>query len=111
MDLLIYLPASAKGPVASFPEHEFFANNLAVTDPNIRDREAVGSGNQRQQVLLQPTQPPGPGTAGSPPLTVRQRLPDRAVPRSGNRIRRLSIKTISLRTLSTARAWASRRFT
>jgi hypothetical protein len=45
MDLLIYLPADAKGPVPMFLNMSFFANNLAVADPNVKvgrrwDRES-----------------------------------------------------------------------
>lgn len=45
MDLLIYLPANARGPVPVFLNMSFFANNLAVTDSGIKvgrrwDRES-----------------------------------------------------------------------
>jgi hypothetical protein len=36
MDLLIYLPASAKAPVPLFLNMSFFANNLSVADPGVK---------------------------------------------------------------------------
>lgn len=36
MDLLIYLPANAKGPVPLFLNMSFSANNLAVADPGVK---------------------------------------------------------------------------
>src|SRR3954453_542914 len=36
MDLLIYLPKNAKGPVPMFLNMSFFANNLAVADPGVK---------------------------------------------------------------------------
>jgi len=61
MDLLLYLPAAAKGPVPVFLNMSFFANNLATADPQVKqgrrwDRE------KREQV---PAEPPAPGTPGA----------------------------------------------
>jgi hypothetical protein len=36
MDLLLYLPAKAKGPSPVFLNMSFFANNLAVADPDVK---------------------------------------------------------------------------
>jgi hypothetical protein len=36
MDLLVYLPASAKAPAPLFLNMSFFANNLAVADPGVK---------------------------------------------------------------------------
>ena len=36
MDLLLYLPANAKAPAPLFLNMSFFANNLAVNDPDVR---------------------------------------------------------------------------
>lgn len=60
MELLLYLPSAAKGPVPVFLNMSFFANNLAVADPEVRtgtrwDRET------RKQV---PATPP-PAAANS----------------------------------------------
>ena len=62
MELLIYLPANAKGPVPVFLNMSFSANNLAVADPNIKigrrwDRES------RTQVAAD-APPTGAGAAG-----------------------------------------------
>ncbi len=53
MDLLLYVPVGAKGPVPVFLSMSFFANNLAVTDAGVKvgrrwDRET------KQQVAAEP---------------------------------------------------------
>jgi hypothetical protein len=63
MDLLVYLPANAKGPSPMFLNMSFSANNLAVADPEVK----VGRRWDRQtrtQVAATPLPPPaGAGTA------------------------------------------------
>ncbi|MEZ5402862.1 MAG: acetylxylan esterase [Bryobacteraceae bacterium] len=64
MELLLYVPAKASGPVPVFLNMSFAANNLAVRDPGIKvgqrwDRET------RTQVAAEPL-PPGAGKAGNP---------------------------------------------
>ena len=64
MDLLLYLPSNAKGPVPVFLNMSFFANNLAVADPDVKvgrrwDRES------RTQVAAVP-QAKGPARRGYP---------------------------------------------
>jgi hypothetical protein len=62
MDLLLYLPANATGPVPMFLNMSFFGNNLTVADPEVRvgrrwDRET------RTQVPATPIQPQGENRA------------------------------------------------
>lgn len=62
MDLLLYLPASAKGPVPVFLNMSFSANNLAVIDEGVKvgrrwDRES------RTQVPAEPRPPSGAASA------------------------------------------------
>ena len=62
MDLLIYLPANAKGPVPVFLNMSFAANNLSVADPGVK----VGrrwDPKSRTQVPADP--PPANGTASA----------------------------------------------
>lgn len=64
MDLLIYLPANASGPVPMFLNMSFSANNLAVTDPGVKvgrrwDRES------RTQVAADPLPSRGDPPTGS----------------------------------------------
>ena len=62
MDLLVYLPVNAKGPVPMFLNMSFFANNLAVTDPAVR----VGRRWDRESKTQVPAEPPTtPGGAGA----------------------------------------------
>mgnify|MGYP000857561379 CR=1 FL=1 len=59
MDLLLYLPANAKGPSPVFLNMSFFANNLTVLDPGVK----VGrrwDPKTRTQVIAEPL-PPRPG--------------------------------------------------
>lgn len=58
MDLLLYLPANAKGPVPVFLNMSFFANNLAVADPNVK----VGRRWDRESRTQVPAEPPPPST-------------------------------------------------
>lgn len=74
MDLLIYLPANANRPSPVFLNMSFFANNLAVADPNVKigrrwDRES------RTQVAADPPRAAANGAAanrGSRGLRVEQ---------------------------------------
>jgi hypothetical protein len=61
MDLLIYLPAEAKGPVPIFLNMSFAANNLAVADPNVK----IGRRWDRQSrtQIAADAPPPAAGTA------------------------------------------------
>lgn len=68
MELLVYLPANAKGPVPLFLNMSFSANNLIVADPQVRigrrwDRQS------RTQVAAEPA-PPRPGPAGTAPVNA-----------------------------------------
>ncbi len=60
MELLLYLPSAAKGPVPVFLNMSFFANNLAVADPEIR----TGSRWDRESRKQVPAVPP-PAAANS----------------------------------------------
>ena len=44
MELLLYLPANAKGPAPIFLNMSFLANNLGRGGPEREDRAAMGSG-------------------------------------------------------------------
>jgi hypothetical protein len=64
MELLVYLPADAKGPAPMFLNMSFLANNLAVSDGAVKigrrwDRES------RTQVAANPPQPPPASNAGN----------------------------------------------
>lgn len=66
MDLLLYLPARASGPVPVFLNMSFFANNLAVADPGVKagrrwDRES------RTQVPAEPRPAVQTDAAKQPP--------------------------------------------
>lgn len=65
MDLLIYLPRDAKGPVPLFLNMSFFANNLAVTDPGIK----IGRRWDRETRTQVPAKPMPAGAAGARPTT------------------------------------------
>jgi hypothetical protein len=72
MDLLLYLPANAQGPVPVFLNMSFSANNLAVMDPGVR----VGRRWDRQtrtQVAAHPVAG-GPASRGPRGLRVEQFL-------------------------------------
>lgn len=64
MDLLLYLPADAKGPVPVFLNMSFFANNLAVTDTGVK----VGRRWDPKTKTQVPAEmlPPPPGAAARP---------------------------------------------
>ncbi len=65
MDLLLYLPANAKGRVPVFLNMSFFANNLAVTDTGVK----VGrrwDRNSKTQVAAEPLPPPAAGAPARP---------------------------------------------
>lgn len=71
MDLLVYLPSNAKGPVPVFLNMSFFANNLAVVDPGVRvgrrwDRET------RTQVPATPLPSPPAGANGQTPAAANR---------------------------------------
>lgn len=73
MDLLVYVPSSAKGPVPLFLNMSFVANNLAVTDPDVR----VGrrwDAQSRTQVAAVPRQPAA-GAAGGAARPAPRGLP------------------------------------
>ncbi|MCW5965969.1 MAG: acetylxylan esterase [Bryobacterales bacterium] len=70
MDLLIYLPADAKGPVPLFLNMSFFANNLAVDDPNVQ----VGRRWDRESQTQVAANPPPPGSRRFPPFPVERFL-------------------------------------
>lgn len=73
MDLLIYLPANASGPVPMFLNMSFSANNLAVADPGVK----VGKRWDRQsrtQIPANPVPPPGGAARGPRGLRVEQFL-------------------------------------
>jgi hypothetical protein len=61
MDLLIYLPANAKGPVPIFLNMSFAANNLAVADPNVKIGRRWDRQSRTQVAANVP--PPAPGAA------------------------------------------------
>ena len=64
MDLLVYLPANAKGPSPMFLNMSFSANNLAVADPEVK----VGRRWDRQtrtQVAATPLPPPAAAGAAA----------------------------------------------
>jgi hypothetical protein len=75
MDLLVYLPSKAKGPVPLFLNMSFFANNLAVMDPGVKvgrrwDRES------RTQIAAEPSKlSSGDGGAGRTANRPRRGLP------------------------------------
>ena len=62
MDLLVYLPAEASGPVPLFLNMSFFANNLAVVDPGIK----IGRRWDRQSLKQIAAQPPQSGGLSAP---------------------------------------------
>ena len=66
MDLLIYLPASAKGPSPVFLNMSFAANNLAVADANIK----IGRRWDRQSEKQVAADAPPAGTAGPRPRVL-----------------------------------------
>jgi hypothetical protein len=72
MDLLIYLPANAKGPVPLFLNMSFVANNLAVEDPNVK----VGRRWDRESRTQVAADPPPPGARRFRSLRVEQFLAD-----------------------------------
>ena len=57
MDLLIYLPRDAKGPVPVFLNMSFFANNLAVLDPGVRVGRRWDRQSQTQVAAEAPSRP------------------------------------------------------
>lgn len=63
MDLLLYLPADAKGPTPVFLNMSFSANNLAVADPGVR----VGRRWDRETRMQVAAAPPAAGAAGGRP--------------------------------------------
>ena len=75
MDLLLYLPANATGPVPVLLNMSFFGNNLTVpTDPNVKvgrrwDRES------RTQVAATPMQRTATGIAAPPANRVMRGFP------------------------------------
>ncbi len=70
MDLLLYLPSNAKGPVPVFLNMSFFANNLAVLDPDVK----VGRRWDRQSRTQVPaTPPPPPSNANAAAAPARRR--------------------------------------
>lgn len=68
MDLLVYLPANAKGPVPLFLNMSFFANNLAVVDPGVKMGRRWDK-DSRAQVAAEPKPP----AAGAPAATAANR--------------------------------------
>ena len=63
MDLLLYLPANAKGPVPLFLNMSFFANNLAVDDTGVNIGRRWDRESQRQ---VPATPRPATNVAGAP---------------------------------------------
>ncbi|MCU1328108.1 MAG: putative acetyl xylan esterase [Bryobacterales bacterium] len=72
MELLVYVPANATGPVPLFLNMSFSANNLTVNDPGV----LRGRRWDRQSLKQVPAEPPRPSatapTAGFRPLPVEQ---------------------------------------
>jgi hypothetical protein len=66
VDLLLYLPAKAKGPTPVFLNMSFFANNLAVADPGVKAGRRWDA-KTRIQGPAEPL-PPRPGAASAPAL-------------------------------------------
>jgi hypothetical protein len=69
MDLLVYLPANANTPVPLFLNMSFFANNLAVADPNVK----VGRRWDRQSRTQVAAEPPPAGSPGAAAATANNR--------------------------------------
>jgi len=67
MDLLLYLPANAKGPVPVMLNMSFFANNLAVTDTGIK----VGRRWDKDKLAQVPAEPRPPAPGAPPGRTFR----------------------------------------
>jgi hypothetical protein len=71
MELLLYLPANAKGPSPVFLNMSFFANNLAVADPDVK----VGmrwDAKTKTQVTAEPLPGRGGAAPGARGLRVEQ---------------------------------------
>jgi hypothetical protein len=66
MDLLLYLPTDAKGPVPVFLNMSFFANNLAVNDEGVK----VGRRWDRETKTQVAATPPPAGSRRFPPFPV-----------------------------------------
>lgn len=64
MDLLIYLPRDANGPMPLFLNMSFFANNLAVMDPGIRIGRRWDRESRTQMPAEPPSSPAAAATAG-----------------------------------------------
>ncbi len=73
MDLLVYLPADAKGPVPLFLNMSFFANNLSVADTGVKIGRKWDKASKTQVPAEPPpaSAPPAPGARG---LRVEQFL-------------------------------------
>lgn len=70
IDLLLYLPANASGPVPVFLNMSFFANNLAVNDAGVK----VGRRWDRETKAQVPATPPPPGSRRFPAFPVEKFL-------------------------------------
>lgn len=70
MDLLLYLPANAQGPVPLFLNMSFFANNIGVADPGVK----AGRRWDREKLAQVPAAPPPAGARRFPGFPVQRFL-------------------------------------